>query len=185
MCSSSKNDTDDSNISIVADSPSKNTRAASSTAWPKKNSPPGKKKPKSRVGQIGKKKNFKHRHLPTMKSNENLCGSMGGKSSNFTSQEHNMLAKAFVNISMNPIHGSGMNSNDFWDNVHQKWIELVTTEENCICGVETSRSTPHTKRHEPMECVRQARLARKPVQSEQYGHVFTFGRERESYGDYG
>jgi hypothetical protein len=37
---SSKNDSDDSNISIVADSPSRNTRAASSAGRPKKKHAP-------------------------------------------------------------------------------------------------------------------------------------------------
>jgi hypothetical protein len=49
--SSSNNDTDDSKISIVADSPSRNTTAASSAGRPKKmNAPLSKTKTKSKQG---------------------------------------------------------------------------------------------------------------------------------------
>jgi hypothetical protein len=71
-----------------------------------------------------KKVPVKTRKSPSAKAS----GSYVRKSLNFSAQEDNMLAKAFVNMSTNPIHGSGMKSHDFWDNAHQKWIELLATE---------------------------------------------------------
>jgi hypothetical protein len=72
----------------------------------------------------GKEKILTKNHtLPTSKA----AGSFIAKSSNFSAEEDNMLAKAFVNIYTNPIHRSGMKSNDFWDMRHKR-KELLKTE---------------------------------------------------------
>jgi hypothetical protein len=127
--SSSNNNTDSTGIYVVADSPSRNTR---STSAGQKNLlkalPKAKTKMKSKLPTVAKKKILKKTHkLPSTKAS----GSSIGKSSNFSAEEDNMLAKAFVNISTNPIHRSGMKSHDFQDNLRQKWIELLATEGIC------------------------------------------------------
>jgi hypothetical protein len=125
--SNSNKDSDSTGIFCVKDSPSKNTRSASSAGQKKnvpllKAVPKGKTKTKSKLPIAAKKKILpKNRTLPTSKA----AGSVIGKASNFSAEEDNMLAKAFVNISTNPIHGSGMKSNDFWENLRQKWKELM------------------------------------------------------------
>jgi hypothetical protein len=103
--SNSDEDLDSTSIIFVKDSPSKNTRSTSS-AGQKKNAPPlkavpkGKTKTKSKLPTAVKKKILtKNRTLPTSKA----AGSFIAKSSNFSAEEDNMLAKAFVNISTNPI----------------------------------------------------------------------------------
>jgi hypothetical protein len=95
----------------------------------------GKTKTKSKLPTAAKKKILTKNHtLPTSKA----AGSVVAKSSNFSAEEDNMLAKAFVNISTNPIHRSGMKSNDFWDNVCQKWKEPLKTEGTGIFTMHTS-----------------------------------------------
>jgi hypothetical protein len=124
--SSSDNDTEDTGNYYVADSPSKNTRSTSS-AGQKKNAsllkalPKAKAKMRLKLPTVAKKTIL----MKTCKSSSTKgSASSIGKLLNFSAKEDNMLAKAFVNISTNPIHRSGMKSNDFWDNVRQKWIEL-------------------------------------------------------------
>jgi hypothetical protein len=165
--SSSDNDTDSTGIYHVDDSPWKNTRSTSS-AGQKKNASrlkafvKGKRKTKSKLPTAAKKKIVgKIRSKLTSKA----AGSQVAKASNFSAEEDNMLAKAYVNISTNPIHGSGMKSNDFWENVRRKWKELIKTEGN---GVFISRTSLALKlRHEPMERLHKARSKRKPVGAEQ------------------
>jgi hypothetical protein len=83
-----------------------------------------KTKMKSKLPTAAKKKIVKPHPMTTSKA----TGSSTMKAPNSSAEEDNMLAKAFVNISTNPIHRSGLKSNDFWDNVCQKWIKLLTTE---------------------------------------------------------
>jgi hypothetical protein len=99
----------------------------------------GKRKTKSKLPTATKKKILANNHTkPTSKA----AGNLFAKASNFSAEEDNMLAKAYVNISTNPIHGSGMKSNDFWENVRQKWKELLKTEGT---GVFTSRTSSALK----------------------------------------
>jgi hypothetical protein len=143
ICDSSE-DSDSTGILTVGDSPSKNTRSTSVDCGRKKKAPlqkavaKGKGKTKSKIPAAAKKK-IVGKICPKATSKVQVV-----KDPNFSAEEDNMLAKAYVNISTNPIHGSGMKANDFWDNVRQKWKELIKTEGT---GVFISRTSSALKLH--------------------------------------
>jgi hypothetical protein len=81
-------------------------------------------------------------------------------------EEGNMPAKAFANISTNPIHASGMKSNDYWDNVCQKWTELLTMEGSGRAVTPTSVALKLHFQHHNQNDMNQQNACYKCIQSE-------------------